>query len=55
MEVSMEIRPIPPKTIRLAGRGLQREVEKMNAAVALAERSGFGARMEALLSRLARL
>jgi hypothetical protein len=46
---------IRPNALRLAAKGLQREVEKMNAVVAQAERSGFGVRMEALLSRLARL
>lgn len=49
------IRPIPPKALALAAKGLQREVDKMNAVVKKAEEIGFDRQMEAFIRMLARL
>ena len=49
------IAPIPPKTLALAAKGLQREVDKMNAVVAKAQEIGFDRQLEKIIRRLARL
>lgn len=49
------IAPIPPKTWALAAKGLQREVDKMNAVVKRAEALGFDRQMEQVIRTLARL
>lgn len=48
------IKPIPPETWRLAGLGMQREVEKIEHTVKQAERT-FAPMMRALIATLGRL
>ena len=49
------IAPISPRAWALAAKGLQREVDKMNAVVKKAEEIGFDRQMEQVIRRLARL
>lgn len=49
------IAPISSQTLALAAKGLQLEVDKMNAVVKKAEEIGFDRQMEQIIRRLALL